>query len=97
DEISATYTLAPRQESELARIYGFVFHRLGDYERAIAAYERAARPFEDEVLEGTGNYFAMPWMTAAMIHYERHRYQEALDAALRYLRAAENPSLADYM
>src|SRR5690606_3194876 len=68
DEISATYTLAPRQESELARIYGFVFHRLGDYERAIAAYERAARPFEDEVLEGTGNYFAMPWMTAAMIH-----------------------------
>ena len=97
DEMRAIYALTPRQESELARIYGFVYHRLGDYERAISAYERAAQPFEDDPIEGTGNYFATPWMTVAMIHYERHRYQEALDAAIRYLRAAKDPSFADYV
>jgi len=97
DEIRAIHSLTARQESELARIYGFVYHRLGDYERAIAAYERAARPFDEPPFEGSDNWFAGPWMTAAMIHYERHRYQEALDAAIRYLRAVENPRPADYV
>lgn len=96
DRISATYVLDRRQTSDLSRIYGFVFHRLGDYERAIAAYEDSARALEESGA-GTGNYSAQPWMTAALIHYERHRYQEALDAALRYLRAAESPMPADYV
>src|SRR5690606_24682343 len=82
DQIRAAYALTPRQASELSRIDGFVYHRIGDPERAIAAYEEAARLFESQAFEGTGDYFATPWMTAAMIHYERHRYQEALDAAI---------------
>src|SRR5690606_13635944 len=92
DDIRAIHTLTPSQSAELSRIYGFVYHRLGDYERAIAAYEDAARPFTDAsgAVRGLG---ISALMTVALIHYERHRYQEALDAVIRYLRAAPNPSL----
>jgi len=36
-------------------------------------------------------------MIVARIHYEQNQYQEALDAAVRYLRAAPNPDASDYV
>jgi TonB family protein len=89
DRIRMTYTLTTEQRSKLWRIGGFVQHRLGNYERAIEAYERAAaldlQPYSST------------WMIVAHIYYERQQYQPALDAALKYLKTARHPNAADYV
>jgi TonB family protein len=92
DYIGSTAELSATQQSEIARIYGFLYYRQGSYERAIDAYRDAAG-----ILGNEGGYFhAMPLMIIAHIYYERHQYQQAFDYALEYLRAAPNPRLADY-
>lgn len=91
DRIRASHPLTRDERETLLRIEGFVQHREGNYERAIAAYRKAA---ELEAEDG------VPWNTSmivAHIYYERHEYQPALDAALQYLKRAPHPTPADYV
>ena len=92
DYMAASADLNAEQEAEIWRIYGFVYHRQGNYERAIEAYEKAARS-----LVGGGYFHATPLMTIARIHYEQHQYQQALNFAIEYLKASSNPSLAAHV
>src|SRR5690606_21055126 len=41
DEANATYDFNPAEERALWKFYGYIFTKYEDYERAIAAYERA--------------------------------------------------------
>jgi len=93
DEIVATHELTPQQAAEISRIYGFVHHRQGNFELAIEAYERAS----GRLAESDGYWYAGPLMIVARIHYDRGQYQQALDAAIEYLKAAPNPSVGDYV
>lgn len=89
DRIRSTYSLTKDEQSKLWRIEGFVQHRLGNYERAIEAYEEAA------ALDAQPD--SATWMIVAHIYYEREQYQPALDAALKFLKTARHPSAADYV
>lgn len=91
DRIRATYPLTRDQRERLLRIEGFVQHREGNYERAIAAYRKAA------ALEAEEGASRKTQMIIAHIYYERQEYQPALDAALRYLRRARHPAPADFV
>jgi TonB family protein len=91
EEVLATRRLSPRLRSELARIEGFVNYRLGNYERAVEAYEKAT-----EVPFISTTYAALPFMTLARIQYERGYYQSALEYAVQYLKRVPNPTVGDY-
>jgi TonB family protein len=91
DRIRAGSRLTRSQREKLLRIEGFVQHREGNYERAIAAYRKAAE------LQSADGVQWNTLMIVAHIYYERHEYQPALDAALRYLKRAQHPAPADYV
>lgn len=90
-QIRATYPLTRDERETLLRIEGFVQHREGNYERAIAAYRKAAD------LEAEDGVHWNSLVIVAHIYYEQHEYQPALDAALQYLKSAQHPALADYV
>ncbi len=92
DEMLAIREWTPIQVAQVSRIYGFVHHRQGNYERAIEAYERAVGLIGDV----SQHYYTAPLMTIARIHYERGRYQQAFDAAVEYLKHASNVSAGAY-
>jgi TonB family protein len=89
EQIAATRALDTREQAEIDRISGFVHFRRGNYQQAIEAYGRAA------LVNGNLNAFSL--MIVARIHYELNQYQEALDAAVQYLRAEPNPHIGDYV
>lgn len=92
DEMVATYSLTPAQAYDAWRIYGFVHLRRGQYERAIEAYRNAVDQAENNRMR------AHALMIVARILYERREYQEALDAAIEYLKVTPiPPSLDDYV
>jgi outer membrane protein assembly factor BamD (BamD/ComL family) len=65
--------------------------RRGNYQQAIDAYRAAAGDLTGDVFLHTTSL-----MVVARIHYELAQYQEALDAAVQYLRVAPNPSVSEY-
>lgn len=88
DALYPTHPFTTAQRAELDRIYGYIHYQQGNYQRAIDAYLRAV---------STGNRVADPaLMIVARIHFELAQYQDALDAAVTYLRAHPRPTVADY-
>ena len=83
DEIAATHALSTSESHLLWRLYGYVHARGGNFERAIAAYEVAVE------VPGVPEHGAR--LTLAHLHYERHQYQAALDAAVEYLATVQSP------
>jgi tetratricopeptide (TPR) repeat protein len=91
DELAATLDLGASERAEIERIRGFVNFRRGNYQQAIDAYRAAAGDLAGDVFRHTTSL-----MVVARIHYELAQYQEALDAAVQYLRVAPNPSVSEY-
>jgi tetratricopeptide (TPR) repeat protein len=84
DEAFAAYALNPEESRALRKFYGFIYARLEDYERAIAAYESAVA-----IPGGWGNDSTL--LTIASLHFKRQQYAEALESAQRYIELSDNP------
>jgi TonB family protein len=81
DEISATYSWLPSEEHEVRMFYAYLYTQYGDYERAIAIYQRA--------LDGSAVPTSDLRLTLAHLYFSRQQYQLALDTAVVYLRNLE--------
>ena len=81
DDISATYSLLPYEESQVRMFYAYLYTQYGDYERAIAVYKRA--------IDGSAPLPSDLRLTLAHLYFSRQQYQLALDTAVLYLRDLE--------
>jgi protein TonB len=84
DEASATYDFNPGETRAVWRLYGFIFAKLEDYERAIAAYETAT------AIPGAWKGDTTR-LTIAYLYFKRQQYAPALKKALEYIETAETP------
>jgi len=78
DEASATYQFSAEDQRAMLKAYGFVYARLEDTERAIAAYEAAA------AIPG-GFPGDTTLLTVAHLYFQRQQYVPALERTLQYI------------
>ncbi|MBN1240072.1 MAG: TonB family protein [Gammaproteobacteria bacterium] len=82
DEAAATYEFNAAEERAVWKFYGFIYARLADYERSIAAYERAASV--PGAWRGDTTL-----LTIAHLYMKRHQYVPALERVEEYIENAE--------